>query len=364
MIDQKPFVLETTGGSVGLAITQITQLISLSQSGVRQTAELENNMTSVERILEYVNLQPEEDKTNGGEALENWPTNGAIEFLNISLKYTEKGDRILKSINFKINAGEKIGVVGRTGAGKSSIVTALFRMAYNEGLIRIDSIDIASIPLDTLRSSMSIIPQDATLFPGTIRDNLDPFKKHSDDDIWRALDQVLFGKIYLENKMQYLLIRTNSFAVFQVELQAIVRALPNGLDDDTLGGGRDLSAGQRSLFCLARAILRKNKILILDEATANLDSSMDNLLQKTIHKHFAHCTVLTIAHRLHSIIDSNRILVMDAGKVVEFDHAHRLLQDDNGFLTKLVNETGPTEALFLKKIAQLSYKNKFKQIVE
>ena len=175
---------------MGLVITQILSLISLSQSGVRQTAELENNMTSVERILEYVNLQPEEDKTNGDEAIENWPTNGSIEFINVSFKYTEKGDRILKSLNFKINAGEKVGVVGRTGAGKSSIVKALFRMSYNEGLIKIDSIDIASIPLDTLRSSMSIIPQDATLFSGTIRENLDPFNKHSDDDIWRALDQV------------------------------------------------------------------------------------------------------------------------------------------------------------------------------
>lgn len=158
---------------------------------MRQTAELENNMTSVERILEYVNLQPEEDKTSDDfKALENWPTSGSIEFINVSLKYAEKGDRILKSLNFKIDAGEKVGVVGRTGAGKSSIVKALFRMSYNEGVIKIDSGDISSIPLDKLRSSMSIIPQDATLFSGTIRENLDPFKKHSDDDIWRALDQV------------------------------------------------------------------------------------------------------------------------------------------------------------------------------
>lgn len=166
------------------------------------------------------------------------------------------------------------------------------------------------------------------------------------------------------NKKRYLLIRKISFVISQVELQAIIRTLPDGLDDDALGGGRNLSAGQRSLFCLARAILRKNKILILDEATANLDTAMDCLLQKTIHKHFSHCTVLTIAHRLHSIIESSRILVMDAGKIVEFDHAHQLLQDSNGFLTKLVNETGPTEAQYLKRIAQLSYEKKLKQIIK
>lgn len=180
-----------SGGNVGLAITQILSLISLSQWGVRQTAELENNMTSVERIMEYINLQPEEPQTNDlNQTPKNWPTNGLIEFMNVSLKYTENGDCILKSLNFQINAGEKVAICGRTGAGKSSIVKALLRMAYNEGTIKIDSVDISSIPLNTLRSSLSIIPQDATLFSGTIRDNLDPFKKYSDDDIWRALDQV------------------------------------------------------------------------------------------------------------------------------------------------------------------------------
>ncbi|XP_055302412.1 probable multidrug resistance-associated protein lethal(2)03659 [Sitodiplosis mosellana] len=333
---------EITGGNVGLAITQILSLISLSQWGVRQTAELENNMTSVERIMEYINLQPEEDKAHDdsiSKPPENWPANGVIEFINVSLKYTEKGDRILNSVNFKVHAGEKVTICGRTGAGKTSIVKALFRMAYNEGLIKIDSVDISTVPLNTLRSSLSIIPQDATLFSGTIRENLDPFNEHSDDDLWRALDQV--------------------------ELKSIIRVLPNGLDDDALSGGRNLSAGQRSLFCLARAILRKNKILILDEATANLDIAMDYLLQKTIRKHFSHCTVLTIAHRLHTIIaDSSRILVMDAGKVVEFDHAHRLLQNSDGFLTKLVNETGPTDAQYLKEIAQLSYEKKSNGICE
>lgn len=153
--------------------------------------------------------------------------------------------------------------------------------------------------------------------------------------------------------LRYLLIRI--IFIFQVELTSTIRVLPNGLDDEVRDGGRNLSTGQRSLFCLARAILRKNKILILDEATANLDIATDYLLQKTIRKHFADCTVLTIAHRLHTIMDCNRILVMDAGQIVEFDHAHCLLQNCNGVLTNLVNENGPIDAQCLKEMAQLSY---------
>lgn len=159
--------------------------------GVRQTAELENNMTSVERIMEYINLEPEEVKApDSYKTIEKWPTNGMIEFKNVNLKYTGKGDRILKSLNFRVNAGESVAICGRTGAGKSSIVTALFRMAYNEGVIGIDSVDISKISLNTLRSGLSIIPQDAILFSGTVRENLDPYGEHSDDDLWRALDTV------------------------------------------------------------------------------------------------------------------------------------------------------------------------------
>lgn len=185
--------IEISGGNVGLAITQILSLISLSQWGVRQTAELENNMTSVERIMEYINLKPEEEKLcEKHEPIEEWPTDGCIEFIDVSLKYTENGNQILNSLNFKINSGEKVAICGRTGAGKSSIVKALFRLAQNSGVIKIDSIDISKIPLNTLRTNLSIIPQDATLFSGTIRENLDPFKHHNDDELWRALDQVCF----------------------------------------------------------------------------------------------------------------------------------------------------------------------------
>lgn len=148
-------------------------------------------MTSVERIMEYVNLPPEQNTTaDTKKPLENWPANGEIEFINVYLKYTETGDHILKSLSFKIDAGEKVAICGRTGAGKSSIVKALLRMAYNEGTIKLDFVDISTVTLNTLRSSISIIPQDATLFSGSIRANLDPFNKHSDDDLWCALEKV------------------------------------------------------------------------------------------------------------------------------------------------------------------------------
>ena len=181
-----------SGGNVGLAITQILSLISLSQWGVRQTAELENNMTSVERIMEYINLDAEEENPTEKqcEVPKSWSTNGLIEFSNLSLKYSSNGDCQLKSLDLKVAPGEKISICGRTGAGKSSIVNALFRMAHNSGTIKIDSVDIATIPLTVLRKNISIIPQDAFIFSGTMRENLDPSLEHTDDELWRVLEKV------------------------------------------------------------------------------------------------------------------------------------------------------------------------------
>lgn len=185
-----------SGGNVGLAITQILSLISLSQWGVRQTAELENNMTSVERIMEYVSLDAEEERTveKQCEVPKSWPTEGAIEFNNLSLKYSQNGDDQLKSLNVKIAAGEKISICGRTGAGKSSIVNALFRLAHSSGTIKIDSIDVATISLHSLRKTLSIIPQEAFIFSGTMRENLDPSRVHTDDELWTVLEKVCANK--------------------------------------------------------------------------------------------------------------------------------------------------------------------------
>lgn len=191
-------ILEIIGANVGLAITQILNLITTIQWGIRQTAELENYMTSVERVMEYTNLKPEKDQKIEPKPDEkmpdfsNWAKKGEIEFKDLSLKYSEDSNRILKSLNLRIKSGEKIGICGRTGAGKSSIIQAIFRLAVNEGCIKIDGIDISSVPLYQLRKNISIIPQESILFSGTMRDNLDPFHESSDDELWRALDQVSF----------------------------------------------------------------------------------------------------------------------------------------------------------------------------
>lgn len=292
-------------------------------------------MTSVERVAEYIDLKPEpplETVENDNKSLAGWPSSGSIQFSNLSLKYDDNSDAILKSLNMSIASGEKIGIVGRTGAGKSSIIQAIFRLGVNEGVIKIDDVDISKIGLHDLRNSISIIPQDPILFSGTMRDNLDPFQKKTDDELWRALDQV--------------------------ELQTVVRMLANGLDCKMYDGGSNFSMGQRQLVCLARAILRNNKILILDEATANVDAETDKFIQRTIREKFEKCTVLTIAHRLHTVMDSDRVLVMDAGEIVEFDHAHNLLKSNDGYLRKLVDETGFSTAAQLLQMAKTSYEQK------
>lgn len=183
---------DSIGGNVGLAITQILYLTTLSQWGMRQTTELENQMTFVERVAEYTQLKPEspletEPKNNPGN---DWPVTGDIEFENLTLRYAEKGKEILNGLNISIRPQQKIGIVGRTGAGKSSIIQALFRLAHNEGTIKVNGVDISTLGLHELRKKISIIPQDPILFSGTMRDNLDPFETASDDDLWSALERV------------------------------------------------------------------------------------------------------------------------------------------------------------------------------
>lgn len=217
-------------------------------------------------------------------------------------------------------------MVGRTGAGKSSIVQSIFRLAHNEGQILIDGIDTASIGLHDLRKKVSIIPQDPILFSGTLRYNLDPFGERSDDEMWAALEQV--------------------------ELKSVVTELRGAIDCQVQDGGSNFSVGQRQLICMARAILRNNKILILDEATANVDSQTDALIQETIRNRFADCTVITIAHRLNTIMDSDKVLVLDAGKIMEYGHPFELIEQSNGFFKQLLDQTGAATAATLTLIAK------------
>ena len=318
------------GGNVGLAITQVIGLVGMTQWGIRQSSELENQMVSVERVLEYANL-PSEDQSGNEvkiKAPEDWPSRGEIEFKDLSLYYNDESKPAITNLNFLIKPQEKIGIVGRTGAGKSSIIQALFRMPKISGVIKIDGVDTQSLSLEELRKNISIIPQDPILFSGSLRWNLDPFDENTDEAIWNVLNQV--------------------------ELKETVTTLAGGLMCRISDGGSNFSLGQRQLICLGRALLRKNKILVLDEATASVDYETDALIQKTINTEFANCTVLTIAHRLHTVIKADKILVMDNGTMVEFDHPHALLKNENGYLTKLVNETSS----LLVDIAKESFEKK------
>ncbi|KAG7207749.1 hypothetical protein KM043_009361 [Ampulex compressa] len=304
-----------SGGEVGLAITQVMAMTGMIQWGMRQSAEVANQMMAVERVLEYTQLPPEPNLADRGQfekktesqmlALpskvpKNWPPEGAIRFRDVYMRYADEDPPVLKGLNLMIYPGEKVGIVGRTGAGKSSLISALFRLA-----------------------------KDPVLFSGTLRRNLDPFNEFSDKALWETLEEV--------------------------ELKDAIVSAGTGLESRVLDRGSNYSVGQRQLVCLARAILRNNRILMLDEATANVDPQTDAFIQGTIRKKFATCTVLTVAHRLNTIMDSDKVLVMDKGRMAEYDHPHILLQNNYSQFTSLVKETGRAMYDQLVKIAKQSY---------
>ncbi|XP_039296327.1 multidrug resistance-associated protein 4-like [Nilaparvata lugens] len=323
---------ETFGGNVGLAITQSVALTGMFQWGMRQSAELENQMTSVERVLEYTNLDSEPPLESPPEKKPppTWPSEGKIEFSKVYLSYVDEEPPVLKNLNFVIKAGDKVGIVGRTGAGKSSLIAALFRLTPTSGDILIDDVSTAQLGLHEVRSKISIIPQEPVLFSGTMRKNLDPFGEYPDSVLWNALEEV--------------------------DLKDAVSELAGGLHAKMSEGGTNFSVGQRQLVCLARAIVGNNKILIMDEATANVDPQTDALIQKTIRRKFTNCTVLTIAHRLNTIMDSDMVLVMSAGSLVEYNHPYLLLKNSDGIFFKMVEQTGKSTAEALHKIAAECYK--------
>ncbi|XP_056606564.1 multidrug resistance-associated protein 4 [Triplophysa dalaica] len=318
-------------GAVGLALSYAVTLMGMFQWGVRQSAEVENMMTSVERVVEYTELESEAPWETQKRPPPDWPNRGLITFDKINFSYHPDGPVVLKNISAMFRPKEKIGVVGRTGAGKSSLVSALFRLTEPEGKIFVDGVLTSEIGLHDLREKMSIIPQDPVLFTGTMRKNLDPFGQHSDQDLWNSLEEV--------------------------QLKSVVEELPSKLETELAESGSNFSVGQRQLVCLARAILRKNRILIIDEATANVDPRTDELIQKTIREKFKECTVLTIAHRLNTIIDSDRILVLDAGRINAYDNPYVLLKDQDSIFYKMVQQTGKAEAASLLHSAKQAYMN-------
>ncbi|XP_019738050.1 multidrug resistance-associated protein 4-like isoform X7 [Hippocampus comes] len=319
-------------GAVGLALSYAVTLTGMFQWGVRQSAEIENMMTSVERVVEYAELKSEAPWETDTMPPHDWPKRGSITFDSVNFSYSASEPLVLKNLTVVFPSREKVGIVGRTGAGKSSLISALFRLAEPEGRIMIDGFRTSDIGLHTLRQKMSIIPQDPVLFTGTMRKNLDPLSEHTDEDLWNALQEV--------------------------QMKAVVEELPNKLETMLTESGSNFSMGQRQLLCLARAILSKNRILVMDEATANVDPRTDSLIQQTIRGKFQECTVLTIAHRLNTIIDCDRILVLDASKIHEYDEPYVLLQNQDGLFYQMVQQTGRAEAASLLHAAKQVHENK------
>ncbi|CAH3027480.1 unnamed protein product [Porites evermanni] len=302
-------------GMAGLSIVYALQITVNLNSMVRRRSQLESSIVSVERVKEY-----SETPTEAAWSIpdirppNDWPQSGSIVFQDFDLKYRQGCPLVLKNVNCIIHPGEKIGIVGRTGAGKSTLTQALFRILERAGgKIIIDQLDIATIGLHDLRQRLTIIPQDPVLFSGTLRLNLDPFSKHTDEELWQAIEAS--------------------------HLKDLASETENGLQFPIIEGGDNLSVGQRQLVCLARALLRKGKILVLDEATSAVDMETDDLIQQTIRREFADRTVFTIAHRLNTIMDYTRIMVLDKGFVVEFDTPINLLAQ-KGIFYSMAQEAG------------------------
>uniref|UniRef100_A0A8D0RP76 Cystic fibrosis transmembrane conductance regulator n=1 Tax=Sus scrofa TaxID=9823 RepID=A0A8D0RP76_PIG len=278
------FLAETLNvGQVGLVLSLALTFMVMVPRCVRQSAEVETMMISVERVTEYTDLEKEAPWEYVFGPLPSWPHEGSIGFYNVRFRYSSDGPLVLKDLISSIPPRSKVGIVGRTGAGKSSLVSALFRLSEPNGIIRIDGIWTHNIGLHDLRKKMTVVPQEPVLFTGTMRKNLDPFRDHTDEELWNALDEV--------------------------QLKEAIEGLPGKLNTEFAESGSNLSAGQRQLVSFARAILRKNKILIIDKATSNVDPRTDEVIKKKVREKFAQCTVLTITNRLSTVIDSEQVMV-------------------------------------------------------
>ncbi|XP_059176453.1 ATP-binding cassette sub-family C member 2-like [Physella acuta] len=303
------------GSDAGLSVSYALQVSGSLPYMVRQICEFETNIVSVERMKEYSHVQQEAALViPSNRPSPSWPTSGDVTFTNYQTRYREGLDLILKGVNCHIRGGEKVGIVGRTGAGKSSLTLCLFRIIEAvSGSINIDGVNIADIGLHDLRSKLTILPQDPVLFSGTLRMNIDPFDQYSDVQLWTALERS--------------------------HLKSFVAGQPDRLLYECGEEGSNLSVGQRQLVCLARSLLRRTKILVLDEATAAIDMETDALIQATIREAFRDCTIIAIAHRLNTIMDYDRILVLDAGMIREFDTPQKLIEG-KGVFYKMCRDAG------------------------
>lgn len=312
-------IVERDSMSASLAALTLSEALDVTlflKSAVTSGAMFETRFNSVERLSAYWDL-PQEAPAEIEEVKpdEDWPTEGAIEYQGVWMRYRPELDPVLRGVDFTVNPGDKIGIVGRTGSGKSSLIVTLFRLVEPfEGRIMLDGVDLLTLGLNDVRGRIAAIPQDPVLFSGTIRSNLDPYERHSDAQLWDALSHVA--------------------------LKETVAALPEGLSARVAENGENFSVGQRQLLCVGRALLRDPRVLVADEATASVDSETDALIQRTIRREFKHCTVLTIAHRINTILDSTKVLVMDAGVVKEFDPVPVLMSRTGSSFRAMVVEAG------------------------
>lgn len=327
------------GFALGFALQYTTAVVWT----LRQYANMELNMNSTERIVDYSRIATEDQ--SGNEAPAAWPTEGRLEVDNIVAGYAADLPPVLKGLTFTVEKNQRVGVVGRTGAGKSSLTLALFRfLEAREGSIHIDGIDISKIKLHDLRSRLAIIPQDPVLFSGTVRSNLDAFDEHTDAELYDALERVhLIRTTGLTSRSEPATAsasgRTSPTAVNDGNTN-IFKSLKSRISE----GGLNLSQGQRQLLCLARAIVSRPKVMVLDEATSAVDMGTDVLIQRSIREEFGDSTLLVIAHRLSTIVDFDRILVMSDGKVLEYDEPRKLMEAKGEFW-KMVRESGEREKL-------------------
>ncbi|KAK1604894.1 hypothetical protein QYE76_028567 [Lolium multiflorum] len=301
-------------GFVGMALSYGLSLNMSFVFSIQNQCNLANQIISVERVNQYMDIQSEAAEV----VIENrpapdWPQDGNVELIDLKIRYRKDTPLVLHGITCRFEGGDKIGIVGRTGSGKTTLIGALFRLVEPaEGRIIIDSVDISTIGLHDLRSRLGIIPQDPTLFQGTVRYNLDPLGQFSDQQIWEVLDKC--------------------------QLLEAVQEKEQGLDSHVVEDGSNWSMGQRQLFCLGRALLRRCRILVLDEATASIDNATDAVLQKTIRTEFKYCTVITVAHRIPTVMDCNMVLAMSDGRAVEYDKPTKLMETEGSLFRELVKE--------------------------
>ncbi|GMH14234.1 hypothetical protein Nepgr_016075 [Nepenthes gracilis] len=300
-------------GLVGLSLSYALVITGTHVFMTRIYCNLANYIISVERIKQFMNIEPEPPAIiDENRPPSSWPSEGRIELQDLKVRYQPNAPLVLKGITCTIQESTRVGVVGRTGSGKTTLISALFRLVEPEsGIILVDGLNICSIGLKDLRTKLSIIPQEPTLFRGNVRSNLDPLGLYSDSEIWEALDKC--------------------------QLKETINSLPKQLESSVSDEGENWSSGQRQLFCLGRVLLKRNRVLVLDEATASIDSATDATLQKIIRKEFSKCTVLTVAHRVPTVIDSDMVMVLSNGRLVEYDEPPKLMQKNSSF-SKLVAE--------------------------